>query len=94
MQIGDFVIVRTYSAGVHYGTLAERSGKEVALKDARRLWSWSGGRLSLSDIAVHGVVSARISAVVSEIVLTEAIELIAVTEEGRENLTTHPACVP
>lgn len=31
------VIVRTYSAGVHVGTLHSREGREVVLKDARRI---------------------------------------------------------
>ena len=34
----DFVIVRTYSAGVHYGRLVSRNGKEVVLSGARRIW--------------------------------------------------------
>ena len=38
MDSGDYVIVRTYSAGVFAGTLVRREGKEVELKDARRLW--------------------------------------------------------
>lgn len=39
-MIGKEVIVRTYSAGVHFGTLESRNGKEVVLKDARRIWDW------------------------------------------------------
>ena len=35
-MIGKQVIVRTYSAGVHFGRLVERDGKEVVLNDARR----------------------------------------------------------
>ena len=38
--IGKFVIVRTYSAGVHAGTLASQAGKEVTLTNARRIWLW------------------------------------------------------
>lgn len=38
--IGKKVVVRTYSAGVHVGTLSEREGKEVMLVDARRIWRW------------------------------------------------------
>ena len=34
----DYVIVRTYSAGVHAGIMVSRNGKEVVLKNARRLW--------------------------------------------------------
>lgn len=42
MNIGDYVIARTYSAGVFAGTLASRDGKEAVLTDARRLWYWDG----------------------------------------------------
>ena len=37
--IGKYVIIRTYSAGVHVGTLVSQNGKEVMLKDTRRIWS-------------------------------------------------------
>lgn len=50
---GTRVLIRTYSAGVHFGTLIERNGQEVHLKEARRLWSWQGA-LSLSEIAAKG----------------------------------------
>ena len=36
--IGKVCMVRTYSAGVFFGTLKERNGKEVVLTDARRIW--------------------------------------------------------
>lgn len=38
----DYVIIRTYSAGVHAGYLESRNGKEVTLKNSRRLWYWDG----------------------------------------------------
>lgn len=76
---GDFVLIRTYSAGVHFGTLIHREGKEVHLKDARRLWSWSGA-LSLSEVASKGIdiSKSKISVPVDEIILPEAIEIISV----------------
>lgn len=73
------VLVRTYSAGVHFGALASRDGKEIVLKDARRIWSWSGAN-TLHEIAVRGVeAGSRVSEPVSSIVLTEAIEVIEMT---------------
>ncbi len=36
------VLVRTYSAGVHFGILVKRDGKEVTLANCRRIWSWNG----------------------------------------------------
>lgn len=82
-MIGKFVLIRTYSAGVHFGTLIEKNGKEVTLKDARRLWSWTGA-LSLSEIAMKGVnlSGSKISVPVDEIVLTEATEIILVNKSS------------
>jgi len=37
MTKGQYIIVRTYSAGVFAGTLVSRKGQEVELKNARRL---------------------------------------------------------
>lgn len=81
-MIGKRVIVRTYSAGVHYGTLASRDGKEVVLNDSRRIWYWDGAA-SLSQMAVEGVSkpkNCKFSVPVAEILLTEAIEIIPTTE--------------
>lgn len=51
---GDFVLIRTFSAGVHFGTLVSKEGQEVHLKNARRLWNWAGA-LSLSEVAMNGI---------------------------------------
>lgn len=92
MKNGDYVIVRTYSAGVFAGTLAERDGKEVKLTDARRLWYWDGAA-SLSELAVLGTSkpqSCKFPVAVSEVILTEAIEILAVTEPARQSITEVP----
>lgn len=78
--LGCRVIVRTFSAGVHYGTLNYADGNECELVDAGRLWRWEGGGLSLHAIATNGVVKARINCA-SKVYLTEAIEYIPFTEE-------------
>ena len=76
------VIVRTYSAGVHYGTLLSRAGKVVKLKGAKRIWSWTGAN-TLHEISLHGVGSgSKVSEEVEEITLTEAIEVIKCTTEA------------
>lgn len=73
------VIIRTYSAGVHVGTLKSRKGKEVVLQNARRIWSWAGA-FTLNAVATKGVdrKNSRITTPVPEIILTEAIEVITV----------------
>lgn len=81
-MIGKICIVRTYSAGVFLGEVAERSGKEVLLKNARRLWYWDGAA-SLSQLANAGTSkpkTCKFPAPVAEVLLTEAIEIIPATE--------------
>jgi hypothetical protein len=81
------VLVRTYSAGVHFGTLANREGKEVTLTGARRIWRWYGAN-TLNEIAIRGVdvSQSRISEPVALITLTEAIEIIDISPEAIANL--------
>ncbi len=83
-----FVVVRTYSAGVHCGMLASRNGKEVVLHTARRIWRWRGAN-TLNELAQRGASEdwTRISEPVPEIVLTEAIEVIAASKEAAANLS-------
>lgn len=80
------VIVRTYSAGVHFGYLRRREGKEVELERSRRIWRWFGA-WTISEIANTGldVSKSKIAAPVS-ITLTEAIEIIECTAEAAECL--------
>lgn len=87
-----YVIVRTYSAGVHAGTLIAKKGKEVVLKNSRRLWYWAGAA-SLSELAVRGVSTpgaCKFPAVVSEITLTEAIEIISCSKIAQKNISEVP----
>ena len=87
-MIGKYVIVRTYSAGVHAGTLKVRDGKEVVLTNVRRLWYWDGAA-SLSQLAVDGVSrpeNCKFPCEVPEIVLTEAIEIIPTTDKARASI--------
>jgi len=81
VKLGGLVLVRTYSAGVHFGTLESREGKEVVLKNARRLWSWKGA-CSLSQVAMDGVdlTNSKISVLVPHIELTEGIEIIPMSK--------------
>ena len=88
MKSKPYVVVRTYSAGVHTGTLEKRNGKEVTLSNARRIFYWDGAA-SISQIAVDGVSkpeNCKFSVPVKEIVLTEAIEIIPCTEKAVKNI--------
>ena len=80
------VVIRTHSAGVHVGELVSRDGKEVKLANARRIWSWKGAN-TLHEIALRGVgAGSRVSEAVGEIVLTEAVEIIAATDEAMKSI--------
>lgn len=85
--MSEFVIVRTYSAGVHCGFLSFQNGKEVHLVNARRIWRWRGAN-TLHEISLRGVdeTYSRISEPVDRIELLEAIEIIPCTNEAQENL--------
>lgn len=84
----NYVIVRTYSAGVFAGELVGRKGKEVNLKNARRLWYWKGAA-SLSQLAMEGVKnpeSCKFPCEVKSIILTEAIEVITTSEKAFKSI--------
>ena len=83
IKVSNITLVRTFSAGVHFGIVKKRKGKEVTLVNARRLWSWAGA-CSLSQVATDGVdvKESKISVTVPEITLTEAIELIPMTNKA------------
>ena len=91
-MLGKICVVRTYSAGVFFGLLAERDGKEAIVKNARRLWYWDGAA-SLSQLANEGVKkpkSCKFPAPVSEVLLTEVIEIIPATEAAIESIAAVP----
>jgi hypothetical protein len=90
--IGQEVIIRTYSAGAHFGTLSAKSGNEVILTNARRLWRfWCAKGIALSGVATHGVQypKSKICEPVESIWL-EAIEIIPCTPEAAQNLREAP----
>ena len=81
-------IVRTYSAGVHYGVLMERTGKEVVLLNSIRIWKWAGAA-SLSQLAIEGSQKpkdCKFAMAVPSILLTEAIEIIPCSEAAIRNI--------
>lgn len=87
-----YKIVRTYSAGVFAGYLESRNGKEVVLRDARRLWYWKGAA-SLSQLAVDGVKypdQCKFPVAVPRVELTEAIEILDVTPMAKECILSVP----
>jgi hypothetical protein len=90
--MGEKVIVRTYSAGVWFGELSEKSEREVILINARRMYRWKCNRsISLSGVAVHGI-DARNSKTCPAVerVWLEAIEIIPLGEVAIKSLEDAP----
>ena len=85
-----YVIVRTYSAGVFAGYLESRKGKEVVMRDARRLWYWDGAS-SLSQLAMEGVKkpeNCKFPCEVDKMELLEAVEILDCTEEAQKSINS------
>jgi len=82
-----YVIIRTYSAGVHAGYLAKKDGLEVTLINSRRIWSWSGAA-SLSELAMKGTSNpdnCKFPCEVDKIQL-QWIEIIDCTEKAMNSI--------
>ncbi len=91
-MLNQYVIVRTYSAGVFAGTMVRRDGKEVELENVRRIWFWSGAA-SLSELAQRGTskpLECKFPCEVDREIVTEAIEILSVTEEARQSIASVP----
>ena len=91
-MVGEKVIIRTYSAGVWFGTLKEKSGNEVILSDARRMWRWHAAKsISLSGVALYGLIheKSKIIEPVSRQWL-EAIEITPCTPVAIQSLQDAP----
>ena len=85
-MLGKRCVIRTYSAGVHIGTVDwvnPDNSMEVKLKDALRLWKWGNGGLSLSAVANNGIKGGRLNRT-GEVYLTNAIEYIPTTSAAEE----------
>jgi len=84
----DYIMCRTYSAGVFAGYLEKRDGKEVVLRKARRIWYWSGAA-SLSQLSIDGTNQpdkCQFPEAVDKVILTEVIEIIPCTEKARKSI--------
>lgn len=88
----EYKIVRTYSAGVFAGYIESRDGQEVVMREARRLWYWSGAS-SLSQLANEGVKEpsdCKFPAVVDRVVLLQAIEILDATKQAKKSIDGVP----
>ena len=84
----DYVIVRTYSAGVFAGYLKSRNGQEIVLNNARRLWYWDGAN-SLSQLSEEGVKkpeNCKFPCEVPYVLLLQAIEVLPVSKAAQKSI--------
>ena len=83
LNIHNYKIVRTYSAGVFAGEVIHRDGQNCIIKNARRLWYWDGAA-SLSQLAMEGVShpeNCKFPCEVSQVILTNVIEYLDCTQK-------------
>lgn len=86
--IGKKVIVRSYDAGVYFGTLEEVDGETVSISNVRNIWRWEGASC-LSQIANDGIKGGRVSPVVESMILNRVCQIIPCTDVAIENLEGH-----
>ena len=84
----QYVIARTFSAGVFSGYLKNRVGQEVILLNARRMWYWEGAA-SLSQLAMEGTSKpdkCKFPAAVIKAELLQVIEILSCTEKAKKSI--------
>lgn len=87
-KIGKKVIIRGDRSGVEFGTLVENNGREVTLKNARRIWYWDGAA-SLSQLAKDGTSNpsnCKFTVTVDSITILDAIEIIPCTDKAIKSI--------
>ncbi len=91
--IGKKCIIRARDAGVHYGELVSYQGREVVLKNSRRLWRWyCEESISLSDVSLNGVKhkDSKIAPMVDSIIICDACEIIPCAEKAIKSIEGAP----
>ncbi len=91
----NYVIIRSYGAGVFFGELVSKEplGDKliVELRNCRRLWRWSG--CSLSQVATDGYVdinNCKFTVTVDAITVSSVIEIIPCTEKAINRIKSVP----
>lgn len=91
-QNEKWYIIRCYSAGVFFAQIADRRGEEIDLRNARRLWYWSGAA-SLSEMAVFGVKNpgkCKFTVAVPSMTVLGVIEIIQCSDEAVRSIRGVP----
>ena len=90
--MSDYVIVRSYGAGVFEGKLVSQQERTVVLEDARRLWYWKGAA-SLSELSQRGVKypdQCKFPMRVPSMTVFEVVEILPVSVEAHASIEQVP----
>lgn len=83
--INQKCIVRSYDAGVYFGTVTNIKGETVRMENVRNIWQWEGASC-LSQIVNDGIRGGKVSPVVSSMVLNRCCQIIPCTDKAITNL--------
>ena len=87
-----YVLARSRDAGVFAGYLESRNGQDVVLRNARRIWYWSGAA-SLSQLAVDGTSNpkeCKFPVPVDRVELLQVCEILDVTPAAKKSIESVP----
>lgn len=92
-MIGKKVLIRSYAAGVFFGTLLSeqftQAGKVVVLENSRRIHYWEGAA-SLSQVAQEGIKTGRVAMSEPRKEVVNVIETTPLSEAAIVNLENQP----
>ena len=88
--INQKVLVRSYDAGVYFGTLTEVDNDQVRMENVRNIWSWESASC-LSQIANDGIKGGKVSPMVSSMVLMRVCQILPLSDAAITNLEGQPA---
>lgn len=92
-MIGKKVLIRSYAAGVFFGTLGSEAftlaGKVVVLTDSQRIHYWEGAA-SLSQVSQEGIVTGRVAMTEPLKEIVNVIETTPLSEAAITNLENQP----
>lgn len=83
---GKYCLVCGQNSGIYVGEVAKHNGAEMLLKNARRIYYWSGAA-TVMQIAVEGVKNpenTKFTICVGEIGLFDVISVMPCTEKAQK----------
>ena len=83
--IGKKVLVRSYDAGVYFGTLEKIENDTCKVSNVRNIWKWEGASC-LSQIANDGIKGGKVSPQVSSMIINRVCQIIPLTDKAIANL--------